>query len=71
MLLSVAWAPYHKFDIDKLEAVQRRATRFVMRDYHRTSSVTNMLCLLNWPTLDHRKKCLQASNAVQNPPRNC
>ena len=27
-----------------------------MRDYHRTSSVTNMLCQLNWPTLEHRRK---------------
>ena len=40
---SAAWAPHHKSDINKLESVQRRAARFVMRDYHRTSSVSSML----------------------------
>ena len=55
------WAPHHKSDIDKLEAVQRRAARLVMRDYHRTSSVTNMLCQLNWPTLQH---CTNVSKLV-------
>ena len=53
---SAAWAPHHKSDVDKLEAVQRRAARFVMWDYHRTSSVANMLCQLNCPTLEHRRK---------------
>ena len=53
---SAAWAPHHKSDIDKLETVQRRAARFIMRDYHKTRSVTNMLCQLNWPILEHRRK---------------
>ncbi|XP_072030575.1 uncharacterized protein [Amphiura filiformis] len=52
---SAAWAPHHKSDINKLESVQRRAARFVMRDYHRTSSVSNMLRQLNWPTLQQRR----------------
>ncbi|XP_072048265.1 uncharacterized protein [Amphiura filiformis] len=52
---SAAWAPHHKSDINKLESVQRRVARFVMRDYHRTSSVSNMLRQLNWPTLQQRR----------------
>ena len=56
---SAAWAPHHKSDMDKLEAVQRRAARFVMRDYHRTTSVTIHALsaqLAYICTLEHRGK---------------
>ena len=52
----VVWAPYTKCDIDRLEAVQRRAARFVTSDYNRTSSVTVMLDNLNWSTLISRRQ---------------
>ena len=39
----------------KLEAVQRRAARYVTRRYHNTSSVTNMLHHLEWQTLEQRR----------------
>ena len=51
------WTPHTKCDIDRLEAVQRRAARFVTSDYNRTSSsVTVMLDNLNWSTLISRRQ---------------
>ena len=42
-----AWDPYQTKDIYKLEAVQRRAARFVTGNYIQEASVTNMLNQLN------------------------
>ena len=42
--------------IDQLEAVQRRAARFALGDYRSTSSVSDMLAKLQWPTLQDRRK---------------
>ena len=42
-------------DINKLESVQRRAARWVTRDYQYTSSVSTMLQDLNCRTLDQRR----------------
>ena len=42
-------------DIQKVEAVQRRAARWVYKDYNYTSSVTAMLKDLNWHSLDQRR----------------
>ena len=53
---AVVWAPHTKCDIDRLEAVQRRAARFVTSDYNRTSSVTVMLDNLNWSALISRRQ---------------
>ena len=50
------WDPYTQEQIDKLEAVQRRAARFVVNRYHNTSSVTCMINSLQWPSLQHRRK---------------
>ena len=50
------WDPYTQEQIDKLEAVQRRAARFVVNRYHNTSSVTCMIDALQWPSLQHRRK---------------
>ena len=53
------WAPYQHTDIYQLEAVHRRAARFVMNCYDRYQSVTDMLRSLEWPILaqhrDHSK----------------
>ena len=40
---ATVWDPITKTNINKVEAVQRRAARFCHNDYHRTSSVTTML----------------------------
>ena len=52
---STVWYPHHDKDINKVEAVQRRAARWVIRDYKYTSSVTAMLKDLNWRPLDQRR----------------
>ena len=52
---STVWSPYTDQDINKLESVQRRAARWVTRDYRYTSSVSAMLRDLNWRTLDQQR----------------
>ena len=50
------WDPATATLTDKIEAVQRKAARFVCRDYHMRSSVTDMLAKLKWDTLQMRRK---------------
>ena len=52
---STVWSPHTDLDINKLESVQRRAARWVTRDYQYTSSVSKMLQDLNWRTLDQQR----------------
>ena len=52
---STVWYPYQDKDINKVEAVQRRAAKWAIRDYKYTSSVTAMLKDLNWRPLDQRR----------------
>ena len=42
------WDPHTQCAVQRLEMVQRRVVRYVMRRYHNTSSVTHML---KWPLL--------------------
>ena len=49
---SSIWDPYHQENINKLESVQRRAARFVCRDFRCQSHVSDMLRDLNWKTLE-------------------
>ena len=53
---STVWNPYLKKDIDNIESIQRRAARFVMNDYSRKSSVTDMMRRLNWRPLAERRR---------------
>ena len=48
---SIVWDPYQKKDIDSIEGIQGRAARFVMNNYSRGSSVTDMMSRLNWRPL--------------------
>ena len=54
------WDPYHQSDISKIETIQHRAARFVLkrpwRRYYR-DSVSSMLADLQWPLLSQRRKC--------------
>ena len=52
---SVVWDPYTGRDSDRLEQVQRHAARYVVGDYRRSSSVTNMLNDLKWEPLARRR----------------
>ena len=47
--------PYQVGDIAKLEKVQRRAARWVLNNYDRLNSVTQMLDKLSWLTLQTRR----------------
>ncbi len=58
---SSIWDPYTEQNISKLEAVQRRAARFVMRRYHNTSSPTAMLEDMKWPSLQNRRRAARLS----------
>ena len=50
------WDPYTENLIQDIEKVQRRAARFVTRQYRHTSSVSAMLADLNWPALSACRK---------------
>ena len=53
---TTVWDPHTQNNIKKLEMVQRRAARYALNRYHNRSSVTDMLCQLGWPSLQHRRE---------------
>ena len=50
------WDPYTQANINALEAVQRRAARFILNRHKRVDSVTAMLTKLQLLPLSHRRK---------------
>ena len=54
---SIIWDPYLLRDTDKLERVQRQATRFITGDYRsrEEGSVTEMLEMLDLQSLENRR----------------
>ena len=55
---------YRQKQIDLIEAVQRRAARFIKREYNRTSSVTEMLQSLDLDLLENRRKAHRIENIL-------
>ena len=55
------WDPHTQSDINKLEKIQRRGARFVLRRYHNTSSVDDMINSLGWTSLQDRRKLARLS----------
>ncbi len=53
---SSVWDPYQQGDINRIQAVQRRAARYVTNRFHNTSSPTEMLLDLNWEALQTRRQ---------------
>ena len=56
---STIWNPHTASNINKIEAVQKNAARFVLNkplDYKKPESVTAMVEQLNWETLEQRRK---------------
>ena len=50
------WDPHTASDTHKIEMVQRRAARFVTRNYKKSpGTMTNILHQLEWPTLEQRR----------------
>ena len=52
----IVWDPYTSGAVNRIESVQRRAARFTLSRYRRTSSVTAMLAELNWQSLAERRR---------------
>ena len=52
---SAIWEPHTNENIYKIEMVQRRAARWAMNDYARTTSATSLLQQLGWQTLEERR----------------
>ena len=50
------WHPHKKSNKDKIEKVQRRAARFVLNNFRRKASVSEMLHELGWQSLDGRRQ---------------
>ena len=53
---AVAWDPHQCNNIQNLEKIQRRAARWVMNDYNRYSSVSDILYNMNWQPLQLRRR---------------
>ena len=54
---AIVWDPYRENQIKQLEAVQRRAARFVTSNYtYEEGTVTKLLQDLNWQTLKGRRE---------------
>ena len=53
---ATAWDPYQKYNSDKVERVQRRASRFVESKYTKYYSASDMLDELGWPPLTQRRQ---------------
>ena len=49
-------APTQKSNKDKIEKVQRRAARFVLNNFRRKASVSEMLHDLGWQSLDGQRQ---------------
>jgi len=52
---SSIWDPHTAININKIEAIQKRAARFCYNDFSSQSSVSNMLHRLDLPTLQQRR----------------
>ena len=53
---AAAWDPHTQRNIKKVEQVQGSSARFVTGNYDPRSSVTSMLKVLKWPTLENRRQ---------------
>ena len=53
---SCTWDPHKTGQVNKLEGIQRKAARFCVGDFSRSSSVTQMLADLKWETLEKRRE---------------
>ena len=49
------WDPYTTENNKAIEQVQRRAARYVCHRFHNTSSVSEMINTLDWPSLQERR----------------
>ena len=50
------WNPHSKKNVTRIEAIQRRAARFVLQQYEYRDSVSAMLRTLEWDSLERRRQ---------------
>ena len=62
--------PHTTVNINKVEAVQRRAARSVTGDYRYTSSVTAMISDLEWESRQHRRQRAKGLSVKARPEPN-
>ena len=66
----IVWAPHTNCQIVSLEKIQcRAAARFVCNNYSKYDSVTDMLTLLNWASLEQRRnqsRCIMFYKILNN-----
>jgi Reverse transcriptase (RNA-dependent DNA polymerase)/Endonuclease-reverse transcriptase len=53
---AVVWDPHHHYLINNIEAIQRKAARFISNNYQQQASVTAMLKEMELPTLQDRRQ---------------
>ena len=66
---SIVWAPHTNCQIVTLEKIHRRTARFVCNNYSKYDSVTDILTLLNWASLEQRRnqaKCIMFYKILNN-----
>jgi len=51
--------PYHQFNIHAIEMVQRYAAQYVLNKFDRYGSVSDMISILGWSTLESRRNTLR------------
>ena len=69
---ATVWDPLTQANIDSMEAIQRRAARFVLRRYRNTSSISNMIDELRWHTIPTTVVSTSANPRLEQPtPEHC
>ena len=53
------WTPYTIKYLNKLEAIQKRAAQFIVSDFRRTSSISEILKSLQWKSIEIQHKELR------------
>jgi ribonucleases P/MRP protein subunit RPP40 len=51
----ILWDPHQNYLIESVEAIQRRAARYVCGNFSRYDSVSSMICELGWDSLAKRR----------------
>ena len=56
---ATAWTPNAAKHINKLEAIQKHAARFIMSDFCKTTSISDNLKTLKWKSIEIQHKELR------------
>ena len=62
---AAVWDPHTAKHINNIDKIQRRATRLVCNNHRQTSSVSEMLKILTWPSLQNRRQAAPLSTLFE------